>query len=384
MNAKMKYLVFVVLMVVCIFAMSGCAASAPIDPYANLNGLQQTADVKQAEAKTVLDAANKAQTEADMAGKQAITQAARTLEALQHLYLSATVTETPAALPTATLQPTATNTTPASAAQLATGTIAPAVTEASWKPVQVAKYVWDKQIVVDGKMWELPTGTWFAVTTKNGSYEAVKSIPAGDVNKAYGWCKPNQYDCPPHALLVSVEVPADKISCLQARMDISWRIMLDNKCGVPVQVKINIRYNDQTRSLGDLEQDYLALAGLTNPVLDAKSEVGLFVSVRDRGQSELIYNDVVTNYGYSCWNCLPDTQGPDDPKPYPLTDIVTFGKNGSGPSGSSLIPGVVFPLPRPEATVYSLSFSMKVVDNSVVWVGRYDVPLSASTPTVTP
>lgn len=247
----------------------------------------------------------------------------------------------------------------------------------SWTQVQVSLYGEGHDVA--GKLWELPLGTHFAVTTANGFYEAVNSVAAGVVDgKDLGWCKPDQFDCPPHALLVLVEVPSDKVSCLNAEMDISWRIQIKNSCGAPVPMKVSIRYNDVTRSSSELMEDYLALAGLEQQVLNATSEVGLFVSVRENGMSTLTYQDKKVDFGYSCWDCLPDTMGPGDPVPYPLTDIETFGLQGSGPSGSALLPGVVFPLPRPTVDPYILTFEVTIIDQSVIWIGRYDVPLSST------
>lgn len=257
----------------------------------------------------------------------------------------------------------------------------PTETPIKWTQIQVARF--SESHEADGKLWELPLGTFFAVSTANGQYEAVESALVGVVNGTdYGWCGPTQLDCPPHAFMVLVEVPEKFVSCAKAEMDISWRINFTSTCDQSVPVRFSIRYNDQTRTLSELEADYLALAGLTQQPLDTLSEVGLFVSVRENGQNELTYEGKKVAFGYSCWNCLPDTKGPNDPIPYPLVDIETFGVQGAGPIGSSMIPGVVFPLPRPDGSVYVLSFEMNMVDSSVVWVGRYDTtPLS---PTATP
>jgi len=276
------------------------------------------------------------------------------------------ITATPA--PTAT-PPQATTT---QAAPTAQPTSAPV--NADWQLVQVSKYAQnDPPVVINGVVWELPLGTFKAVSIANGRYEAVESAPVGVVNGVdHGWCAPNQIDCPPHGLLDRVEVPQQFISCLKAEMDISWRIQLTNTCGQPVPVRVSIRYNDVTRTSTELMADYLALAGLKQPVSGMASEVGLFVSVRESGLSNLTFGGKTVQYGYSCWDCLADTSGAATPVPVPLVDISTFG-TPTAPNGSSLLPGVVFPLPRPGSTAYTLSFDMVVVDRSVVWVGRYDV-----------
>jgi hypothetical protein len=295
------------------------------------------------------------------------------------LFVTATATKV-------AVQPTSTQVPPRATATQPAPVLTETETPISWTQVQVALYAEGQQ--ADGQLWELPLGTHNAVSTANGRYEAVESAPVGVVgNNDYGWCHANQIDCPPHGLLVRVEIPEQHTSCLLAEMDISWRIQLKNSCGTPVPVKISIRYNDVTRSAAELKADYIALAGLTQQALNVESEVGLFVSVRESGTSELSYEGKAVKFGYSCWDCLADTQGVDKPVPVPLVgeNFSTFGPV-TAPSGQSLLPGVVYPLPRPAATAFLLEFELEVVDASVVWVGRYDTPKNGQlpTPTATP
>lgn len=254
----------------------------------------------------------------------------------------------------------------------------------NWTMVQVSLYAEGHDI--GGVLWELPLGTHMAVNTAGGRYDAVQSAPVGVVNGVdHGWCKPDQLDCPPHAILIRVEVPEAQAACFSAEMDISWRIQFENGCGTSVPVRVSVRYNDQTCTTQELGADYLALAGLQEQVLNATSEVGLFVSVRKDGMGELNYLNKVVPFGYSCSDCLADTQGvPGQPVPLVAENFSTFGPDTSL-AGSSMLPGIVFPLPRPTDKPYELNFELKVVTDSVIWVGRYDVhPLSVTpTPTAT-
>lgn len=257
----------------------------------------------------------------------------------------------------------------------------------AWTQVQVGKY--SEGVEVDGKIWELVLGTHLAATTKNGRYEAVESALVGvHGNKDYGWCGEKQLDCPPHALLVMVEVPAQNISCMTAGMDISWRIQLKNECDTEVPIRVSVRYNDVTRSQSELAADYLSLAGLTQKVQNANSEVGLFVSVRENGTSELHYGSVEVPFGYSCWDCLADTMGVSEPRPVQLVanNISNFGPDTT-PLGNALLSGVVFPLPRPtQEEDFELSFELEATPNTplVVWAGRYDAQPATPTPTPAP
>lgn len=269
--------------------------------------------------------------------------------------------------------------------QTALPTATPTEELVTWTQIQVGKY----SEMVDGK-WELPLGTHYAVTTENGRYEAVDSAPVGVVNgKDHGWCSDDQLDCPPHALLVRVEVPVEHISCFSAEMDISWRVQLNNECGTLVPVRFAVRYNDVTRSSSELLGDYLSLAGLEQQVLNAASEVGLFVSVREDGTSELDYGATAIPFGYSCWDCLADTQGVSQPQPVQLSgdNISNFGPQTPA-MGESSLPGLVFPLPRPGSTAFELSLELEVAPATplTVWAGRYDAQPTVSataTPTVT-
>jgi hypothetical protein len=245
----------------------------------------------------------------------------------------------------------------------------------SWKMIPVAKF--SEGVDVSGTLWELPLSTHFAVSTANGRVEAVESAKVGVVGKTdYGWCAEDQLDCPPQALLVRVEVPKQHVSCLSAEMDVSWRIQIENECGEEVPVRISIRYNDVTRDAAELMADYFAIAGLGQRVQDAVSEVGLFVSVKEAGISD--------GLGYSCWDCLADTEGVNQPSPVPLVadNFSTFGPDTT-PAGNSLLPGVVIPLPRPDGDTFTLSFELKVETDMVVWAGRYDArpPTVTTTPT---
>ncbi len=295
--------------------------------------------------------------------------------AIQTVVVEKVVTATPLP-PTATLVSTATP----------LPTFTPTEDLVTWTQVQVGKY----SEMVEGE-WELVLGTHKAVSTKGGRYQAVESAPVGVVNgKDHGWCGDTQLDCPPHALLVQVMVPAEHVSCVTAEMDISWRVHLENGCGTEVPVRFSIRYNDVTRSSSELLADYLSLAGLKQQVLSATSEVGLFVSVQETGASELSYGSAVIPFGYSCWDCLADTQGVSQPQPVPLigSNISNFGP-GTPPTGNSLLSGVVFPLPRPGNTVFELSFELEVAPTTplTVWVGRYDAQPAATlttAPTATP
>lgn len=308
------------------------------------------------------------------------TPAVSDIQALQTqvAQLTELVTSPTERAPRATSTPRATATPVADAPEPAPlePTAAPPVT--NWTQMQVALYA--EGVQTDDLFWELPLGTWFAVSTANERYEAVESAPVGVVgNTDHGWCADDQIDCPPHALLVRVEVPVDKVACFTARMDISWRIQVMNACGTPVPMRVAIRYNDVTRTAAELATDYLALAGLTQRVQNATSEVGLFVSVKETGMSELHYLNEVVPFGYSCWDCLADTQGVDG-QPVLLVpeNFSTFGPDTT-PQGSTMRPGVVFPLPRPADEAYQLEFELNATTNLVVWVGRYDLrPLSAN------
>ncbi len=261
----------------------------------------------------------------------------------------------------------------------------------NWTQVQVGRY--SESVEADGKTWELVMGTHFAVSTANGRYEAVESSPVGVVgNTDHGWCNPGQIGCPSHGLLVRVEVPEQFASCTNVVMDIPWRVQLETDCGGVVPVRISVRENDVTRTVGELLADYLAFAGLEQKVQNATSEVGLFVSVKETGMSEMDYGAAVIPFGYSCWDCLADTMGVDEPQPVPLigSNISNFGP-GTPPTGNSLLSGVVFPLPRPSAKAFELSFELEVAPATplTVWAGRYDAQSAASatpapTATVTP
>jgi len=187
----------------------------------------------------------------------------------------------------------------------------------------------------------------------------------------------NQFDCPPHALLVNVSVPEEYTSCITAEMDISWRIMLVNSCGESVPVQFALRYNDQTRSMDQLQNDYLALAGLDQEPLDTISEVGLFVAVKKTGSGKLAFGDEVIEFGYGCWDCLPDTRGPNEPLPIFLDDEGISHFNGPETHSSSILvlPGLVFPMPRPELGTDPFKFEseLEITTDTVIWVGRYDV-----------
>lgn len=252
--------------------------------------------------------------------------------------------------------------------------------EVVWKTVQVALFVPDDGwIEVDGAEWELPLGTHFAVSIKNGRYEAVQSVTTGrDEND---WCGDDQFDCPPHAVLVRVEVPEDLYGCVTPLMDISWRIITTSTCGhddAPVPVRYTLRTNDQTRSGNEILEDYLSLVGLKLPFrTDFTSEVGVFVAAKNPGDLiELTFGESNQSVGYSCWDCLADSRGPGQPIPYELSEgFETFGPD-TAPLGSSLEPGVVFVWDRPmNGEVQTLTFETLIFNGrpSVVWIGRWDV-----------
>jgi hypothetical protein len=254
--------------------------------------------------------------------------------------------------------------------------------------VQVGKY--SDGVQADGQTWELVKGTWFAVTKANGRYEAVASTAVGRNNN--DWCGSTQYDCPPHGELLRVEVPTEFAGCTSIQMDISWRIHVRNTCGSEVPVRFALRTNDVTRTGNQILEDYLSLAGGLKPPARTGfvSDGGLFAGAEQPGdQVKLTYGADTDTIGYSCWDCLPDSMGTNNPVPVPLVPgtFTTFGTN-TQPLGTSLLQGVVFPMARPNGKVQTLNFELSVPSQKagVVWIGRWDVPVGGfltPTPTAT-
>lgn len=247
---------------------------------------------------------------------------------------------------------------------------------------------------IEGERWLMPLGTHYAVDTSGGRYEAVVSAPVGEVNGVdYGWCGAGQLDCPPHGFLgrVSVEAGAD----VEAVMDISYRLNLHNNDAVARPVRVQLRFNNVADALrageavsaprtpAELLEDYHTLA--------REGDLGLFVAVKDALMEEgvLALDSFGYEFGYSCWDCLADTQGPTSERPLPLNnpEMSRFG-TPTPALASSIVPGRVIPIPSPaDEPTFAVDFEVLVQPGTtvVIWLGRYDVPdVVTPTPTATP
>lgn len=228
-----------------------------------------------------------------------------------------------------------------------------------WTLAELAKY-FDN---IEG--WVLPLGTHFATDLSNGRYEAVASKPVGPQSNGTdaGWCGEGQLDCPPHLGLYQVMVTEN----VEAMMDIATRIQVVSDNGG--SVRFQWRFNTETRTAAELVDDYNVAA--------SGGQLGLFIATSDPLMEEgtVVYKDEETLFGYSCWDCLAHTRGPDQPVPYPLTDFETFGPD-TATLGDSLLPGVVIPIPSPEEDpdfMVDLTVNIPKGTQVVFWFGRYDV-----------
>lgn len=233
--------------------------------------------------------------------------------------------------------------------------------EVKWNRVPLAKYF--ETVEIGGETWVLPLGTHFATDLSNGRYEAIPSAPAGPQPNGAdaGWCKSNQYGCPPHLGLYRTEVT----SGVEAIMDIPTRIMVTSSEGGKFHMVW--RFNTETRSAGELMDDYVTAA--------SQGQLGLFIATKDGFMEpvEVTYQDKNYLAGYGCWDCLAHTRGPNQPVVM-LDAPDTFG-TPSAPTGDSLYPAIVVPVPAPGEDpdfVINLIINVPAGTEVVLWFGRYD------------
>ncbi len=288
-----------------------------------------------------------------------------------------TLAPSPSPMPaTATVPPTLTSMPPT---PLPTSTPVPAVVATAqpnvvWTPLQVSPDV----LPVDmgnGLTGQMVKSTSHAMTTANGRYEAIPAQPGNATD--LGWCKPTQATCPPHLLNIYVGVPQGEENNVSVDMDISYRLMIVNNTDHVIPMNIVIKYNALPLEANEtLMSDWAAQC----------KNIGCAVMIMNKDNSDPIgsgyFEGKPFQFGPDCWDCLADTQGPNEMLNFSDPRITQFGTQTPPNAGSSLKPrGIVFPFKAPNIDpqmIKSISLVLQPHQKVVALVGAYKDTSAAS------